>query len=38
MNRADDGLVGRVDDFEGLAVGALDELVVDEAVNRVSPA
>jgi hypothetical protein len=30
VNRADDRLVGGVDDFKSLAIGALDELVVDE--------
>ncbi len=32
LDGADDGLVRRIDDLEGLAVDALDELVVDEAV------
>jgi hypothetical protein len=32
LDRADDGLIGRVDDLEALALDALDELVVDEAV------
>lgn len=32
MDGGDDALVAGVDDLEGLAVYALDELVVDEAV------
>jgi hypothetical protein len=36
MDGADDGLVGRVDDLEGLALDTLDEFVVDEAVDYVS--
>lgn len=36
MDRGDDGLVGGVDDLEGLAVNTSDKLVVDEA-NRNEP-
>ena len=36
VNRADDLLCGWVDDLKGLAVGALLEFVVDEAVGDMS--
>jgi hypothetical protein len=31
VDLGDDGLIGGVDDFEGFAVDAFDEFVVDEA-------
>lgn len=36
LDGADDGLVGRVDDLEGLAIYGLDPLIVDEAAFAVS--
>jgi hypothetical protein len=36
LNRANDGLVGRIDDFKGLAIYGLDPLIVDEAMLFVS--
>jgi hypothetical protein len=38
VDRADDALVGGVDDLEGLAVDTFDELVVDEPAGRNSSA
>jgi hypothetical protein len=31
MDRADDGLVGRVDDLKGFSIYAFDEFIVDKA-------